>query len=162
MGNNYFDPYDALLLDNQACFPFYVCAKEIINKYTPFLKEIDLTYTQYIAMMVMWEEKTVLSRHLKDRLFLDTGTLTPVIKKLEEKGLVTKKRSETDLRDLVVTITDKGEALKEQAVQIPFKVGSCFEGMDMKDMVMLKPALERLMEYFKRNNYEEKNNGRAV
>ena len=118
---------EILLLDNQMCFPLYVCAREIINAYTPYLSKIDLTYTQYVTMMVMWEEKQVLTRHLRERLFLDSGTLTPVIKKLEEKGYITKERSREDARDLVVTITQKGEELQEKAGMIPLQVGMCIK-----------------------------------
>ncbi|MCQ2538237.1 MAG: MarR family transcriptional regulator [Lachnospiraceae bacterium] len=124
------DKYDLLKLDNQLCFPIYVCAKTIVNKYAPFLKEIDLTYTQYITMMVMWEEKKVTSGRLKQRLFLDSGTLTPVINRLVEKGYVTKQRSEEDGRDLIVTLTPEGDALKEKAVEVPIKLGSCIKGID--------------------------------
>ena len=112
-----FDPYAGLLLDNQLCFPLYVCAKEIVSRYTPYLDKLDLTYTQYSTMMVMWEEKKVLSRRLKERLFLDSGTLTPVLRRLEEKGFITKERSEEDARDLVVTLSQKGEELKKEAVR---------------------------------------------
>ena len=142
------DKYDALLLDNQLCFPFYVCAKEIVNRYTPFLNKIGLTYTQYITMMVMWEEKEVVSRHLKERLFLDSGTLTPVINKLAQKGLITKERSKEDQRDLIVKITDKGEALKEEAINVPARVAMCFGG-DVNGAMELKRLLNEMMELFK-------------
>lgn len=117
--------YDALKLDNQLCFPLYVCSKEIIRQYKPFLDELDLTYTQYITMMVLWEKKTVNVKELGDTLYLDSGTLTPLLKKLESKGLITRKRSSVDERNLVVSITDAGEALKEQAVQVPEQIAKC-------------------------------------
>lgn len=142
--------FDALLLDNQLCFPLYVCAKEIISRYTPFLNKIGLTYTQYMTMMVMWEEKEVLSGHLKERLYLDSGTLTPVVRRLVEKGLVTKSRYEKDARDTVVTITEKGEELKKEAVNVPYQVGSCLTGM--KDPEKLYSLLREMMEMFKENN----------
>ncbi len=137
------DAYDALKLDNQLCFPIYVCAKTITNKYLPYLKEIDLTYTQYITMMVMWEEKSVTSGRLKERLFLDSGTLTPVINRLVDKGYVTKRRSGKDARDLIVDITEKGEALKEEAVKIPYKLGGCINGIE--DPVKLQETIRELM-----------------
>ena len=124
------DKYEALKLDNQLCFPLYVCAKEVVNLYRPHLDAIGLTYTQYIAMMVMWEEKSVSSKHLGERLFLDSGTLTPVLRKLAEKGLIEKHRSEEDARDLIVTITAEGEALKEKAVHVPEALAVCFSGND--------------------------------
>ena len=141
--------YDALLLDNQLCFPLYVCAKEIVNRYSPYLAKIDLTYTQYITMMVLWEEKQVLTRRMKERLFLDSGTLTPVLKRLEEKGLITKERSEDDARDLVVTITEEGERLREQAVLIPAQVSDCIS--DMENAQKLKQLLDEMMELFRKN-----------
>ena len=137
---------DMLLLDNQLCFPLYVCAKEIVNRYTPFLSKIDLTYTQYITMMVMWEEKKVVTRHLKERLYLDSGTLTPVLKRLEEKGFITKERSKEDARDLIVTITPAGEKLKEQAKDVPIQVGMCIKGME--NAAELKMLLEKMMKLF--------------
>lgn len=119
------DKYASLQLNNQLCFPLYACSKEIIRRYKPFLDEIDLTYTQYIAMMVLWDKKSVNVKTLGECLFLDSGTLTPVLKKLEAKGYITRERSTTDERNLVVTITDAGEALKDKAVSIPSSIGAC-------------------------------------
>ena len=117
--------YDSLKLDNQLCFPLYACSKEIIRKYKPHLDEIDLTYTQYTTMMVMWEKKCVNVKTLGESLYLDSGTLTPVLKKLESKGYITRERSEKDERNLVVSITDSGMKLREKAATIPAKIGSC-------------------------------------
>lgn len=117
--------FDPLKLENQMCFPLYVCSKEIIRKYKPFLDKLDLTYTQYITMMVMWEKKQINVKELGECLFLDSGTLTPLLKKLEAKGYITRTRSLEDERNLVVTITKQGEALREQAIDIPAKMGDC-------------------------------------
>lgn len=117
--------YDPLKLENQLCFPIYACGREIIKKYKPHLDEIGLTYTQYITMMVLWEEKCMNVKSLGQKLYLDSGTLTPLLKKLESEDLVTRKRSHEDERVLVVQITEKGMALREQATEIPKKVGSC-------------------------------------
>lgn len=117
--------YDSLKLKNQLCFPLYACSREIIKKYNPLLKEIDLTYTQYIAMMVFWEHKKMSVKELGQLLFLDSGTLTPVLKSLEAKGLVVRSRSSEDERVLLVEITEKGEALKDKAVSVPTEVGRC-------------------------------------
>ncbi|MBP8592863.1 MAG: MarR family transcriptional regulator [Ruminococcus sp.] len=117
--------YDKLKLDNQLCFPLYACSREIIKKYRPFLDEIDLTYTQYIAMMVFWEEKKLSVKELGKRLFLDSGTLTPVLKSLEAKGFVKRYRSSEDERVLLVEITPQGEALRDKAEPIPDKIGGC-------------------------------------
>ncbi|MBQ8359677.1 MAG: MarR family transcriptional regulator [Oscillospiraceae bacterium] len=119
------DQYDALKLENQICFPLYACSREIIKQYRPFLDELDLTYTQYITMMVLWDKKTVNVKTLGQILYLDSGTLTPLLKKLEAKGLVTRQRSSEDERNLIVTITQKGEVLKEQAVAVPAQIAKC-------------------------------------
>ncbi len=117
--------YDALKLENQMCFPLYACSREIVKRYKPFLDKIDLTYTQYIAMMVIWEKKCVNVKELGECLYLDSGTLTPLLKKLESKGLLVRKRSDKDERNLIVTITAEGEKLKEKAVDIPFQMAGC-------------------------------------
>ncbi len=117
--------YDALKLENQLCFPLYACSREIVKRYKPFLDEIGLTYTQYIAMMVMWERKSVNVKELGECLYLDSGTLTPLLKKLESKGYVTRMRSAKDERNLVVAITDEGEKLKDKAVEIPYQIAGC-------------------------------------
>ena len=124
MANNE-EKYESLKLGNQLCFPLYACSKEIIRKYKPYLDKIDLTYTQYITMMVLWEKKTVNVKTLGECLYLDSGTLTPVLKKLESKGYITRMRSTEDERNLVVTITEAGEALKDQAIEVPASIGSC-------------------------------------
>lgn len=120
-----FSKYDALKLENQLCFPLYACSREVVKRYKPFLDKIDLTYTQYIAMMVLWEKKCVNVKELGECLYLDSGTLTPLLKKLESKGLLTRARSEKDERNLVVTITGEGEKLKEKAVDIPLQIAGC-------------------------------------
>lgn len=117
--------YDCLKLENQLCFPLYVAAKEVVRRYKPFLDEIDLTYTQYITLMVLWEHKSMGVKAMGQYLYLDSGTLTPVLKTLEKKGLVLRKRDQADERNLIVTLTQKGEDLKEKAKEVPGKIGSC-------------------------------------
>ncbi len=117
--------YDMLKLENQICFPLYACSREIVKKYHPLLEEIGLTYTQYIVMMVMWAEKRVSVKHLGEKLYLDSGTLTPVLKSLESKGLVTRNRSSEDERVLIAEITASGEELKDRAAEIPPKIACC-------------------------------------
>ncbi len=117
--------YSMLKLENQLCFPLYACSKEIIRAYKPFLDEIDLTYTQYITMLVLWEKKEMNVKTLGENLYLDSGTLTPVLKKLESKGLIKRTRSKSDERNLLVSITKEGEALKEKAKDVPSKIGKC-------------------------------------
>ena len=138
------DRYDSLKLKNQLCFPLYACAKEIVKRYTPFLDEIGLTYTQYITMMVMWEHRQLLVKELGQYLYLDSGTLTPVLKKLEEKGFVSRARMKGDERNLVVTLTEEGEALRERALTVPPKIGSCV-GLDPAEAGTLYQLLNKLL-----------------
>ena len=121
------DRYEALKLKNQICFPLYACSKEIVKAYKPYLDELDLTYTQYITMMVMWEHRELRVKDIGAYLFLDSSTLTPLLKRLEEKGYVVRKRSAQDERDLIVTLTENGEALKERAVTVPERLSTCVE-----------------------------------
>ena len=117
--------YDVLKLNNQVCFPLYACSKELIRQYGPYLKKLNLTYTQYIVMMVIWERETVSSRELSECLHLDYGTLTPVLKRLEAAGYLNKKRSGEDERLLILSLTEKGRGLKEDAVSIPRAIAAC-------------------------------------
>ncbi len=137
--------YDALLLDSQLCFPLYACAREVVKLYTPFLDAIGLTYTQYITMMVLWETPSVTSKQIGRRLYLDSGTLTPVLKKLEQKGLILRRRDESDERNLLVELTAEGEALKEQAVEIPPQIGACIR-LAPEDALQLYTLLHRMLE----------------
>ena len=137
--------YDSLKLKNQLCFPLYACSREIIKKYNPLLKEIDLTYTQYIAMMVFWEHKKMSVKELGQLLFLDSGTLTPVLKSLEAKGLVLRSRSSEDERVLLVEITEKGEALKDKAVSVPTEVGRCVK-LEPEEYTELYRLLYKLLD----------------
>ncbi len=117
--------FDPLKLSNQLCFPLYVCSKEIIKKYRPLLEKLDLTYTQYITMMALWEEDSLSVKELGDRLYLDSGTLTPLLKSLETKGYVTRTRLESDERVLAVSLTEEGKALRVKALPIPAAVAAC-------------------------------------
>ena len=123
--------YDALRLENQLCFPLYACAKEIVRRYKPLLDPLDLTYTQYIAMMVLWEKKSVTVKELGGCLYLDSGTLTPLLKKMEAKGLITRRRSGEDERSLIVSLTGKGAQLRDEALDVPVQMAKC---------VMLEPG----------------------
>lgn len=117
--------YEGLRLKNQICFPLYAASREVIKQYRPYLDKLNLTYTQYIAMMVFWEEKRLSVKEVGKRLFLDSGTLTPVLKSLEGKGYVRRSRSAEDERVLMVEITEEGERLKEEAKSVPEKVAGC-------------------------------------
>lgn len=114
--------YDSLLLNNQLCFPIYLCSKEMIRKYTYYLKEINLTYTQYIVMMYFWERKKSNVKDLGSTLLLDSSTLTPLLKKLENKGFITRVRSNKDERNLEVELTKEGLKLRDKALKVPKKI----------------------------------------
>lgn len=135
---------DALKLKNQLCFPLYSASREVVKKYHPYLTEIGLTYTQYITMMVMWEEKKLSVKVLGEKLFLDSGTMTPVLKSLEQKGFVTRNRSEEDERSVIVKITESGEKLKESAMEIPLKVAGCV-GLEVEEAKELYKLLYKIL-----------------
>jgi DNA-binding MarR family transcriptional regulator len=141
--------FDCLLLDHQLCFPLYACSKEIIRRYKPMLDELDLTYTQYIVMLVLWERRSVTAKELGSCLYLDSGTLTPLLKKLEAKGLLTRRRSEQDERSLVLSITQQGMDLRAQAEHIPQAMGKCveLEGAEKETLLRL---LRKMMDGIER------------
>ncbi|MCH5272722.1 MAG: MarR family transcriptional regulator [Lachnospiraceae bacterium] len=140
--------YDSLKLENQLCFPLYAASREVIKLYHPYLSELDLTYTQYVSMMVLWETKKISVKELGQKLFLDSGTLTPVLKSLESKGYIRRYRSTEDERVLIVEITESGEKLKEQAAEIPGKIVGCVK-LDAEEAVQLYRLLYKLLENFK-------------
>ena len=137
--------YDVLKLENQLCFPLYVASKEVVKKYRPYLDAIDLTYTQYIAMMVLWEEKRINVKELGERLYLDSGTLTPMLKSLERKGFIRRRRSTEDERVLIIEITDEGEILRDDAVNVPKQLSGCLD-ISMEDALQLRTLLRRLLD----------------
>lgn len=140
--------YDALKLSKQLCFPLYACSREMIKLYKPWLDKLELTYTQYITMLVLWEHKAMTVKALGQELYLDSGTLTPLLKKLEEKGLVTRRRSEQDERNLIVTLTDKGEAMRDDALNIPAEMTKCIN-LPRDDIRELYRMLYQMLEYVK-------------
>jgi len=119
------DKYDALRLENQLCFPLYAAARKVVALYTPYLKPLGLTYTQYIMMVALWEKDDVPVGELGERLYLDTGTLTPVLKRLETDGYVVRERCRADERVVSIKLTEKGRALRESVKEMPQKLGSC-------------------------------------
>lgn len=136
--------YDALKLENQLCFPLYACSKEVIKKYKPYLDELDITYTQYITLMVLWDHKEISVKDLGAYLYLDSGTLTPVLKSLEKKGFVARNRSKDDERVLLVSITNEGSALRDKAVDIPAKMSSCV-ALNSEEAVQLYKLLYKVL-----------------
>lgn len=141
------DKYEALKLENQICFPLYACSKEIVKRYTPFLDDIDLTYTQYITMMVLWEHREMNVKELGKYLYLDSGTLTPVLKKLEQKGFVTRKRDMRDERVLNVAVTEAGMGLREDALEVPMKIGGCVN-LEKEEALLLQKVLQKMLKNF--------------
>ena len=138
------DQYDTLRLENQLCFPLYAASREVIKRYHPYLTELGLTYTQYIAMMVFWADGKISVKELGKKLFLDSGTLTPVLKSLEEKGYVKRYRSSEDERVLIVEITEAGEKLKERAVSVPEKIAGCVR-LDTEEAMQLYRLLYKIL-----------------
>lgn len=146
--------YDVLKLKNQLCFPIYLCSKEIIKKYTPFLEKLDLTYTQYIVMMYFWEKETSNVKEIGKALILDSSTLTPLLKKLENKGYITRIRSTKDERNLVITLTEKGKLLREQALSVPAQVGKCINLSKEEAEMLYKLTYKILVNLEEENNNE--------
>ncbi|MBQ2991338.1 MAG: MarR family transcriptional regulator [Clostridia bacterium] len=136
--------WDMLRLENQLCFPLYACSKEIIRRYTPYLEPIGLTYTQYITMMVLWEKKEMSVKALGQTLYLDSGTMTPVLKKLEGKGFIVRRRSREDERNVMISLTGEGEALKEKAAHIPEKMGACVR-LELQEAMQLQALLKKVL-----------------
>ena len=144
--------YDCLKLENQLCFPLYAVSKEIIRHYKPHLDALDLTYTQYITMMVLWEKREANVKDLGEHLFLDSGTLTPVLKKLESKGYITRTRMQKDERNVLVAITQEGLDLRDKALSIPGKVAGCVN-LNPQEGMELYRLLKKIMSQF--NTTEE-------
>ncbi len=136
--------YEMLKLENQLCFPLYATAKEVVRLYTPFLREVGLTYTQYIAMMVIWEKRSLVVKELGKLLFLDTGTLTPLLRKLEQKGFIQLSNLPEDRRSILINVTPEGMKLRDDAVEIPLKVGACVQ-MDSEDAKLLFELTHKLL-----------------
>lgn len=137
--------YEQLKLENQLCFPLYAAAKEVVRKYKPELDELDLTYTQYITMMVLWEKEELNVKELGSILYLDSGTLTPLLKKLEAKGYISRNRCKEDERNLIIKITEKGESLKEQAAKIPEEMTCKFVNISEEEIKVMYHALYKLL-----------------
>ena len=145
------DKYESLKLENQLCFPLYACSKEIIRLYKPYLDKLDLTYTQYITMLIMWEHEKITSHELGEKLYLDSGTLTPLLKKLESKNYIKRERSKTDERNLNIELTIEGKKLKETAINSPSCICECVP-LDDEEKKILSKTLNKLMSNLKYDN----------
>ncbi len=137
-------PCDVLRLANQPCFPLYAASREVIKRYRPHLDALGLTYTQYIVLLVIWEHGTISVRDLGRTLYLDSGTLTPVLKTLEKAGFITRRRSSTDERVLMITMTEVGLALQKQAQEIPAAIRESL-GLDETELQTLMQLLNKIL-----------------
>ena len=148
------DKYDCLKLDNQICFPLYACAKEVVRQYRKPLEELNLTYTQYVVMMVFWEHGGMTEKELGERVKLDSGTLAPLLKRLEKQGLVSRIRPETNERKLYITLTPQGEQLKRKALSVPDAMRG-FLNLSQEELEQLKTLLDKAL------NMMESSDGRS-
>ncbi len=136
------DHYECLRLENQICFPLYACAKEIVRQYRTPLEPLGLTYTQYIVMMVLWECGSITEKELGERLHLDSGTLAPLLKRLEKQGLVKRERPDQNERLLLITLTDTGIAMQEEALSVPEVMKNCI-GLSTEECSVLRGLLDK-------------------
>lgn len=135
---------DGLSLKNQLCFPIYALAKEVVNQYRPLLDELDVTYPQYLVLMVLWDNKEQTVGQLGEKLFLDSGTLTPLLKRMEQKEMVVRKRSSEDERIVKLSLTAKGMALKEKAKNIPHRIMESI-GISQEELLILKEITTKIL-----------------
>ena len=153
-----YDWHEAMKLSNQLCFPLYAAARNVTGLYTPWLKPLGLTYTQYIVFLVLWEKDSVSVTEIGEKLMLDNGTLSPLLKKMEQAGYVTRRRSPEDERVVVITLTEAGKALQEKAKDVPLQVAGCID-LPPEKAQMLYRLLYELLENRKNKNAEgEKDN----
>ncbi len=140
--------YDKLKLENQICFPLYALSRKVIKLYKPILDKYNLTYTQYITMLAVWEKEKIDFKSLGKKLHLDSGTLTPVVNKLVAMGLITKHRNPEDDRLVTIEITEKGNRLKEDMLEVPDQLFCKFDG-EMEEVMLLKKYLDKFLKYSK-------------
>ena len=145
------DNNERLKLSNQLCFPLYACGKEIVRQYKPFLDEFNLTYTQYIVLLVLWEKDHVSVKEIGEKIYLDSGTLTPLLNKLENKGLIKKETNKKDERGLLISLTKKGSDLKSKVTNVPTCVAKtvCLNDEEAKTLYNL---LYKMLGGFKDDN----------
>lgn len=141
------DGFNPLALENQLCFPLYAASKELTRRYKPYLDPLGLTYTQYVAMMALWEHDGLTVGELGRRLYLDSATLTPLLKRLEARGYVKRERSQKDERAVIVTLTQAGRDLREHALDVPRCMSTCV-GLDAQEAAELKGLLEKMLRSF--------------
>ena len=142
MEANRLNSYESIRLDNQLCFPLYACAKEIVRQYRTPLEPLGLTYTQYVVMMVLWECGSITEKELGERVHLDSGTLAPLLKRLDKQGLVKRERPDHNERTLQITLTDVGIAMQEKALSVPETMKNCI-GLSMEECSVLRRLLDK-------------------
>ncbi|WP_223068725.1 MarR family winged helix-turn-helix transcriptional regulator [Paenibacillus caui] len=138
------DRRELLKLDNQLCFAFYACSKEMMKLYRPLLSEFGLTYTQYITLLALWEKDGITVKELGSRLFLDSGTLTPLLKKLEAAGLITRNRDKSDERNVIIELTEQGRKLQQQVEEVPFNLYGKTQ-VSIEDITSLREQIAKFM-----------------
>ena len=138
---------EVLKLENQICFPMYVASKEIVRRYMPLLSALDLTYTQYITLLALWEKDHITVKELGEKLYLDSGTLTPLLNKLEKKGYIIKNKSDKDGRELVVIVTNKGLELKQKAIDVPPEIAKCVN-LKKEEAIVFYQLLHKVLDGF--------------
>ncbi|MBC7959471.1 MAG: MarR family transcriptional regulator [Vallitaleaceae bacterium] len=138
---------EMLKLDNQLCFPVYVASRKITSLYLPYLKQLSLTYTQYITLLVLWEQKSITVKDLGSKLYLDSGTLTPLLKKLEQMHLIVKTRASNDERSVIVSLTKQGEEMYDKVLDLPEKI-FCDSKLSMEEAVWLREHLKSFINAF--------------
>ena len=136
------DRYESIRIKNQLCFPLYACSKEIIRQYRKPLEKLGLTYTQYLVMMVLWEDGGMTEGDLGKRVYLDSGTLAPLLKRMEKQGMIQRVRPDDNERKLFISLTEKGEAMKEQALDVPKEMNGCID-LPEDDLKELKRLLDK-------------------
>ena len=150
-----YDYHEIMRLENQLCFPLYAAARNVTGLYTPWLKPLGLTYTQYIVFLVLWERDGLTVSEICERLMLDNGTLSPLLKKMEQAGYIERKRCREDDRVVVVTLTEEGKALQEKAKDVPEKVAGCIK-LPPEKAQMLYSLLYELLDNRKKDNRKQK------
>lgn len=149
--------YDQLKLSNQLCFPIYAASRLVIREYQPFLEKLGITYPQYLVLMVLWEKDDVSVNSIANKLILNTNTLTPLLKRMEQQGLVARSRSARDERKVIITLTEAGLLLKQQAATIPLELGKALENgpLQLEQLLSLKQSLCELIGFLSNQSTEE-------
>ena len=149
------NPYESIRLENQLCFPLYACAKEIVRQYRTPLEPLGLTYTQYVVMMVLWEYGSITEKELGEKIHLDSGTLAPLLKRLDKQGLVKRERPDRNERLLLITLTDAGIAMQEDALFVPEAMKNCI-GLSKEECSILRKLLDKSLSAMERRSKEER------